>query len=104
MASGSLTGGEFEIDPSLHRYGRIDSTLPIDPALFELEGLVNDVRRGKVRLDEPMEEEQDVMDEHDIDPALREIVNSLTNAQQVCLTVTTQFLALMNSRLLPDKT
>ncbi|ORY32788.1 hypothetical protein BCR39DRAFT_521571 [Naematelia encephala] len=80
----------------------------IDPALFEIEDVVNDVRRGKIRLDEvqvqvddehPQEQGQGhghghgtggggggnegmTLDDEEIDPALREIVNSLTNAQQ----------------------
>ncbi|WVQ72453.1 hypothetical protein IAR50_002005 [Cryptococcus sp. DSM 104548] len=91
----------------------------IDPSLFELEKVVNDFRKGRIRLDEeddveqreeellPHEEDhashhherpddmdhEDVvghsMDESDglqgdveIDPTLREIVNSLTYAQQ----------------------
>lgn len=104
--------------------------LQIDPSLFEIEQVVNDVRRGKIRLGEDRRDEQELerpiqhpndtahhsqhqhqqqqqadhpgehggleghgglgdtsdglqMDD-EIDPTLREIVNSLTNAQQVC--------------------
>jgi len=75
---------EFQIDPALHQLGKGNVDIPIDPALFELEGLVNDVRRGKVKLDgEDHEMDAVGMEDDDIDPALREIVNSLTNAQQV---------------------
>lgn len=72
------------IDPALHRLGHDASAIPIDPALFELEGLLNDVRRGKIRLDDTADD-QDVggIGDDEIDPALRAIVNSLTNAQQV---------------------
>ncbi|ODN82085.1 hypothetical protein L202_02400 [Cryptococcus amylolentus CBS 6039] len=94
--------------------------IQIDPSLFELEKVVNDFRKGRIRLDEesemeqreeeaiPHDEEQgshhhherpDEVDQEDmvghsmdvsdslqgdveIDPTLREIVNSLTNAQQ----------------------
>ena len=76
---------EFQIDPALHQLGKSNVDIPIDPALFELEGLVNDVRRGKVKLDEEHELDGVGLDDDDIDPALREIVNSLTNAQQVGL-------------------
>ncbi|AFR92414.1 hypothetical protein C343_00283 [Cryptococcus neoformans C23] len=98
--------------------------LQIDPSLFEIEQVVNDVRRGKIRLGEDRRDEQELerpiqhpndtahhsqhqqqadhpgeqggleghgglgdtsdglqMDD-EIDPTLREIVNSLTNAQQ----------------------
>lgn len=100
--------------------------LQIDPSLFEIEQVVNDVRRGKIRLGEDRRDEQELersvqqpndiahqshhqrQDDHpgehggieghgglgdaseglqmddELDPTLREIVNSLTNAQQVC--------------------
>lgn len=105
------------------------SDTPIDPTLFTIQQVVNDVRRGHVDPDEldeqdreqlsalPVQEHddhqeqlhghvepihdhsQDVqvqvpvdaehshiqLDDDGIDPALREIVNSLTNAQQVGL-------------------
>lgn len=73
------------IDPTLHRLSRDVSSTPIDPALFELEGLVNDVRKGKIKLDDVDEPEHVGVDDDDIDPALRAIVNSLTNAQQASL-------------------
>ena len=79
-------GFEFQIDPALHQLGKgnVEIPIPIDPALFELEGLVNDVRRGKVKLDvDDHDMDGGGMEDDDIDPALREIVNSLTNAQQV---------------------
>ncbi len=85
---------------------------PIDPALYAIEKVVEDVRRGKVRLDKDQSRQdgrksageqvaqavnsfdtavtdsQEItsavnMEDDGIDPALREIVNSLTNAQQV---------------------
>jgi len=75
---------QLQIDPSLHRLAHNLNDIPIDPALFELEGFVNDVRRGKVKLDDPLEVPEPILPEdNEIDPALREIVNSLTNAQQV---------------------
>ena len=74
--------------------------IPLDPALFVIEEVVNDVRRGKIRLhehgqavnaetravpaaSEAIEGHAISLDEDGIDPALREIVDSLTNAQQV---------------------
>lgn len=108
-----------------HSHGSmLDAELPIDPALFALEQTVNDVRRGKVKLDPGVGvgtgtshtgREQigvgssshhgsgnvihtvhqsdglgmtfDGVDagllDEDFDPAIREIVNSLTIAQQV---------------------
>ncbi|EAL23607.1 hypothetical protein CNBA2540 [Cryptococcus deneoformans B-3501A] len=102
----------------------LGSALQIDPSLFEIEQVVNDVRRGKIRLGEDRRDEQEPersvqhpndtahhsqhqqQDDHpgehggmeghgglgdasdglqmddEIDPTLREIVNSLTNAQQ----------------------
>ena len=107
----------------------LGSALQIDPSLFEIEQVVNDVRRGKIRLGEDRRDEQEPersvqhpndtahhrqhqqQDDHpgehggmeghgglgdasdglqmddEIDPTLREIVNSLTNAQQVCRSV-----------------
>ncbi|WVW84022.1 hypothetical protein I302_106050 [Kwoniella bestiolae CBS 10118] len=75
---------------------------PIDPSLLEIAQVVEDVNKGKIRLDEPInpvgdvggngQAEQagvvngggggDVGLDVEIDPTLREIVNSLTNAQQ----------------------
>ena len=97
------------IDPSLGQSGDIDDDIPIDPALFAIEQIVNDARKNKDRLageDEARraaahspiqvtEQEEEVLNEggedagigmldEEFDPALREIVNSLTNAQQVC--------------------
>jgi hypothetical protein len=80
--------------------------IPIDPALFAIEQIVNDARKGKVRMyadedarpvepastlaetvgeDNEGENGQHVIGlmDDEFDPALREIVNSLTNAQQV---------------------
>ena len=74
------------IDPALSRLVKPDPHMHIDPALFEIEGIVNDVRRGKVKLEDHEAEQQEHhghLEEDEIDPALREIVNSLTNAQQV---------------------
>jgi hypothetical protein len=79
--------------------------LAIDPALFAIEQVVEDVRRGKVKLydegsggnEDQVQVDADMtgsgdasghqdglgMMDDEFDPALREIVNSLTNAQQV---------------------
>lgn len=100
---------QVQVDPSLLDYGGGRKDVPIDPALFAMEQVVNDVRKGKIKLEERVDEEarrpgqgqvdepgpsapqvthgdagggMDLMDE-EFDPALREIVNSLTNAQQV---------------------
>lgn len=85
----------------------IEDDIPIDPALFAIEQIVNDARKNKERLVGEEEarravaqlpihaEEEEVMNDggddqgigmldEEFDPALREIVNSLTNAQQVC--------------------
>jgi hypothetical protein len=103
MANPETTPYTFQLDPELlaqaQAFGSAD--IQIDPALFELAQVVEDARRGKLSLgeDEEMpqvegtgegegegevegqEEEGEGVD--DIDPALREIVNSLTAAQQV---------------------
>jgi hypothetical protein len=92
-----------------------DQDIPIDPALYAIEQIVNDARKHKARQDGEDETRRAVAqvpdhDGHDdsrgggdgqvgegegsgiglldeeFDPALREIVNSLTNAQQVCCT------------------
>jgi hypothetical protein len=87
-----------------------EQDIPIDPALYAIEQIVNDARKNKERLvgeEEARravahipipvaeEEEEEAMNDgpddtgmgmldDEFDPALREIVNSLTNAQQVC--------------------
>ena len=87
----------------------IDDDLPIDPALFAIEQIVNDARKNnKDRLTgeeearravasiptQLVDQEEEVINDggedagigmldEEFDPALREIVNSLTNAQQV---------------------
>lgn len=98
------------VDPALLAASNQSSTeFPIDPALFAIEEVVEDVRRGKPRLSDESRPETTVtstcnhdlqqvatqlleasssaqvvhIDDDGIDPALREIVNSLTNAQQV---------------------
>lgn len=111
-----VIGGDLaldQLDPSLLELvtsaagSHSASDVVIDPALFGLEAVVNDVRSGKVRVDgqpgdarpvtqadgdaavpapeEGGHESHEIhLDDDGIDPALREIVNSLTNAQQVC--------------------
>jgi len=102
-----------QFDPALLSIGNTAASsskaIPIDPALFEIESVVNDVRKGKISLTreviqprtnavgstyalpdeanrlsggEPISAHVLGLDD-EIDPALREIVNSLTNAQQV---------------------
>lgn len=114
-----------QVDPSLLAYGTGGHDVPIDPALFALEQVVNDVRKGKIKPEVQDAHQRssglgqgqgqgahngtgtassssmtgvmgsdpphlgavetggmDLLDE-EFDPALREIVNSLTNAQQV---------------------
>jgi hypothetical protein len=112
------TNTQPPVDPALLSFGQSvaaeDGDLAIDPALFAIEQVVEDVRKGKVNLynDEANghgngdhEAEEDGINAHasgsaggqhdlemldeEFDPALREIVNSLTNAQQVrddCIT------------------
>jgi len=106
------------LDPSLlSTSGEDPSTFPIDPALYAIEEVVQDARRGKILLaDErlhPVKRDAPTpsfspgrrveghgagaeahtlargmqADDEGIDPALREIVNSLTNAQQVCTNI-----------------
>lgn len=97
-----------ELDPSLLALSGASTSAPIDPQLFTIEQVVHDVQRGRVEdLEHDLaaeavahevveeghpdgllgdEEGQDghiAIDDDGIDPALREIVNSLTNAQQV---------------------
>lgn len=111
-----VVGGDLaldQLDPSLLELvtsaagSHSASDVVIDPTLFGLEAVVNDVRSGKVRVDgqpgdvRPVvqadggvavpapgdgghESHEIHLDDDGIDPALREIVNSLTNAQQVC--------------------
>lgn len=128
-ASSSTSGKAYkvQVDPSLLAYGTGGHDVPIDPALFAIEQVVNDVRKGKIKPEVqdtttqrssgqgqgqggqgandggttsssnvagviPADPPQnlgavdtggmDLLDE-EFDPALREIVNSLTNAQQV---------------------
>lgn len=121
----SSSSNVHQVDPSFLGYGGGDQDLPIDPALFAIEQVVNDVRKGKIKpeLQDATQQSRvtgqghghghetispsttlaaiaaatapshhlggtetggiDMLDE-EFDPALREIVNSLTNAQQVC--------------------
>lgn len=98
-----------ELDPSLLALSGASSSTPIDPQLFTIEQVVHDVQRGRVDDlerdltvdgvgqevveehphhmldgDEHQQDDQHIpLDDDGIDPALREIVNSLTNAQQV---------------------
>ena len=110
LYTSTLAMSNTHIDPSLGQSGDIDDEIPIDPALFAIEQIVNDARKNKDRLageDEARraaahspiqvtEQEEEVLNEggedagigmldEEFDPALREIVNSLTNAQQVCI-------------------
>jgi hypothetical protein len=100
------------VDPALLAFGQptpsasgAEADLAIDPALFAIEQVVEDVRRGKVKLydegsggnEDQVQIDADLpgpgdasghpdglgMMDDEFDPALREIVNSLTNAQQV---------------------
>jgi hypothetical protein len=87
-----------QLDPQLyHHFSNSANDIPLDPALFDLERVVEDARRGKYDLEPEhhvdgdegehrVEDDVEVEEMDDeIDPALREIVNSLTNAQQVRL-------------------
>jgi len=109
------TESKSQVDPSLlAASGDAASEFPIDPALYAIEEVVDDVRKGKIRLQEQSVQEEGgepvkqdgvhgvpslamgasgdhhgtgqgmQIEDDGIDPALREIVNSLTNAQQVC--------------------
>lgn len=113
----------INLDPALLALASDNtSSTPLDPALFTIEQVVNDVREGRLGPDdlrdepkpadqtdesatgpaaeednhahahasahtqqepEPDHEAELQLDADGIDPALREIVNSLTNAQQV---------------------
>lgn len=106
------------VDHQLGQSQGLDQDIPIDPALFDIEQIVYDARKNKERLMgeeetrravdhlpvQMAEAEEEVMNDHgddngagdglglldeEFDPALREIVNSLTNAQQVCHHVST---------------
>ena len=98
-----------QVDPSLLAASPAGADdFPIDPALYEIDEVVQDVRKGKIRLQDESGHEVGVgqqdgqalsaqitgagvvanapghdIEDDGIDPALREIVNSLTNAQQV---------------------
>jgi hypothetical protein len=101
-----------ELDPSLLALSGASASAPIDPQLFAIESVVHDVQRGRVEDlerdlameaasqevadaghpdgllgDDGGQDEHIAIDDDGIDPALREIVNSLTNAQQVSWTV-----------------
>lgn len=97
------TTNTIPVDTQLQDTSASTGEIPIDPALFAIEQIVNDARRNKARQvgeDEtrraveqlPVSEENEAgngsnelgMLDDEFDPALREIVNSLTNAQQVC--------------------
>ena len=97
------TTNTIPVDTQLQDTSASTGEIPIDPALFAIEQIVNDARKNKARQvgeDEtrraveqiPVSEENEAgngsnelgMLDDEFDPALREIVNSLTNAQQVC--------------------
>ncbi|WWC94296.1 hypothetical protein V866_001138 [Kwoniella sp. B9012] len=98
------------IDPIFPSHDNVDVG-PIDPSLLEIAQVVEDVNKGKIKLDEPTPstqpqqplaqaqsqthtvpeantangtpaEGEGIHLDVEIDPTLREIVNSLTNAQQ----------------------
>jgi hypothetical protein len=95
------------VDTSLRQSQTSTEDIPIDPALFAIEQIVNDARKNKARevgedetrraveqISVNNEETENGNGSHELgmlddefDPALREIVNSLTNAQQVCLLI-----------------
>lgn len=118
VGSSGLNLAAINLDPSLLALATGTSSTPLDPALFTIEQVVNDVREGRIGPDdlrdetkpadhteegvsepvieeephphthaqpepEPEPETELQLDDDGIDPALREIVNSLTNAQQV---------------------
>lgn len=119
VGNSGLNLAGINLDPSLLALASHGtSSTPLDPALFTIEQVVNDVREGRIGPDdlrdepkpadhteqgvsEPVMEEEShphahtqqepepepetelQLDDDGIDPALREIVNSLTNAQQV---------------------
>jgi hypothetical protein len=97
--SGGTHSGHLDVQTDASRADTVHD-LPLDPALFEIQNVIEDARKGKVSLTEADKREVDAVhppasadDQHmdlggeewneDIDPALREIVNSLTNAQAV---------------------
>ncbi|EKD00595.1 hypothetical protein A1Q2_05083 [Trichosporon asahii var. asahii CBS 8904] len=117
VGSSGLNLAAINLDPSLLALASGTSSTPLDPALFTIEQVVNDVREGRIGPDdlrdepkppdhteegvsepvieeephphthaqpepEPEPETELQLDDDGIDPALREIVNSLTNAQQ----------------------
>jgi len=130
MFAGVLPSVVDHLDPHLLALATGSAApAPLDPALFAIEQVVNDVNRGRIaagdlamgigmvreeeRQPEPEPEPEPVpvpvtlpphpqeseqvavhvelpvdadagLEDDGIDPALREIVNSLTNAQQVC--------------------
>ena len=61
-----------------------DDGFPIDPALYTIQDGVDGKERLRARR-EPHQNHEIKEEDDGIDPALREIVNSLTNAQQVSL-------------------
>ncbi|BEJ13050.1 hypothetical protein CspHIS471_0302240 [Cutaneotrichosporon sp. HIS471] len=96
-----------DLDPSLLALSGASASTPIDPQLFAIESVVHDVQRGRVEDlerdlaaeveaheaadevhpdsllgDDEGHDDHIAIDDDGIDPALREIVNSLTNAQQ----------------------
>ncbi|WVR06949.1 hypothetical protein IAU60_003985 [Kwoniella sp. DSM 27419] len=106
---------DINIDPSIAELAAVASSgagivpqdVQIDPALFEIAEVVEDVNRGRIRLDDPstlggFAAPAEVLSSHNAvgvdhlaqavggeaeaitfdDPTLREIVNSLNNAQQ----------------------
>lgn len=119
IGESGLNFANIDLDPSLLALAsNSTTTTPLDPALFTIEQVVNDVREGRIGPDdlrdepkpeanaeesgtdpvsqedphaqahappepEPEPETELQLDDDGIDPALREIVNSLTNAQQV---------------------
>jgi hypothetical protein len=104
MTPGTTT--TIPVDTSLQQATSSTEDIPIDPALFAIEQIVNDARKNKAREvgeDETRRAVEQIsvnnednneagngahelgMLDDEFDPALREIVNSLTNAQQVCV-------------------
>lgn len=111
-ASFAALAASAELDPSLLALSGASTSAPIDPQLFTIEQVVHDVQRGRVDdlerdltveavaqevveaehpehvldpNDQAGDDQHIQLDDDGIDPALREIVNSLTNAQQVSL-------------------
>ncbi|CAK9782586.1 hypothetical protein CC85DRAFT_311419 [Cutaneotrichosporon oleaginosum] len=106
-ASFAALAAAGELDPALLALSGASGSAQIDPQLFAIESVVQDVRRGRVEDlerdlaidaasqdvadashpdgllgDDEAPDEHIAIDDDGIDPALREIVNSLTNAQQ----------------------